>query len=315
MKERSLKLCGIAFVVLLLAGACTPAPTPAPTPTQPPPTPAPTATPGAPGIPRTRIPFLPSGTWQKDVTFCQDGATALKMDVLYPDAATGAAAPVAVFLHYLDGNKDSVDIDATGELLKRGYVVVVPNWRHAADLKLPVGIGDAKCAIRHLRANAAAYAIDPNRIGAWGCRTGGTLAALLGVTNADAGLEGNGGYADQSSRIEAVAARDAITFVHVTWAESDLQDMFGVSSADDPVLVKTSPLTYVSKDSPPFLIFQDAQDGTRPGNQELYDKLKANDVPATLVEITGSEACGPAGDPSREDRAKMIADFFDQSLK
>lgn len=33
MEEQTLKLCPFAFVVLLLAGACTPAPTPAPTPT------------------------------------------------------------------------------------------------------------------------------------------------------------------------------------------------------------------------------------------------------------------------------------------
>jgi pectinesterase len=301
----------IPFVVLLLVGGCAPAPTPAPTSTPVPPT----ATPGAPGIPRTRIPFLASETWQKDVTYCQDGDVALKMDVMYPSEAKGQAAPVAVFLHVLDRNKDTVDIDAAGELLKRGYVVVAPNWRHTADLKLPVGIADAKCVIRHLRANAATYGIDPNRIGAWGWKAGGTLAALLGVTNSDAGLEGNSGFADQSSQIEAVAAADAITFVHFAWPEGQLQDMFGISSADDPVLAKASPVTYVSKDSPPFLLFQDEDAETRPGNQELYDALKANGVPATFVEVTGCDACGYFGTPTRAERAVIIADFFDKSLK
>jgi hypothetical protein len=41
MKRQYLKLCGISFVVLLLAGACTPVPTPAQTPTPVPPAPAP----------------------------------------------------------------------------------------------------------------------------------------------------------------------------------------------------------------------------------------------------------------------------------
>jgi hypothetical protein len=41
MKLQILKLCGIAFVVVLLAGACMPASTPAPTPVPPTPTPGP----------------------------------------------------------------------------------------------------------------------------------------------------------------------------------------------------------------------------------------------------------------------------------
>ena len=81
------------FLVSLALAACAGAPAPTLTPTQPPPTPAPT--PGAPGIPHTRIPFQTFGTWQQDVTYCQNGNVAMKMDVLYPDAITGTAAPVA----------------------------------------------------------------------------------------------------------------------------------------------------------------------------------------------------------------------------
>jgi acetyl esterase/lipase len=304
----------LGFLLSLAVTACAGAPAPTPTPNQPPPTAAPTATPGAPGIPRTRIPFLPSGTWQRDVTFCQDGDAALKMDVMYPDAASGAVAPVVVFLHELGGSKDGVDIDAAGELLKRGYVVAAPNWRQPRDAILPIGFGDAKCAIRHLRANAEVYHIDPNRIGALGCSVGGTIAALLGLTNAGAGLEGSSGYGDQSSRVEAVAARDIVFLSSLAWNEADLKSYLGVSSADDPVFAKINPITYVSKDAPPFLILQTAQDRGE-ADVELYDKLKAAGVPLTYVEITGSDHCENRGTPSQEERAVMIADFFDQSLK
>jgi hypothetical protein len=128
----------LGFLVSLALAACAGAPAPTPVPTLPPPTPPPT--PGAPGIPHRRIPFLPSGTWQTDVTYCQDGDVALKMDVLYPDTIKGTAAPVAVFLHALDGDKNQVDIDATGELLKRGYVVAAPTWRRPPDAKLGRGV-------------------------------------------------------------------------------------------------------------------------------------------------------------------------------
>jgi dipeptidyl aminopeptidase/acylaminoacyl peptidase len=158
------------------------------------------------------------------------------------------------------------------------------------------------------------YHIDPNRIGAWGCSFGGSFAALLGLTNADAGLEGSSGFGDQSSRVEAVVARDLFAFSRLDWKfPPDLQEYFGVSSADDPAVAKASLLNYVSKDSPPFLILH--SDTTLTGDTQLYDKLKAAGAPATFVEITGSDHCGGYGNPSQKERAKMIADFFDKNLK
>ena len=308
------RLFWVGLVVSLALAACAGVPAPTPAATQPTPTPAPPPTPGAPGIPQTRIPFLSFGTWQRDVPYCQDGDVALKMDVMYPDASTGAAAPVAVFLHILGGSKDGVEIDGVGELLKRGYVVVAPNWRQPADVKLPIGYGDAKCAIRHLRANAGVYHIDPNRIGAWGSGVGATIAALLGLTKTGAWPEGTSGFSGQSSQVEAVAARDLVG-LSSGWQQPELQNYFGVSSANDPILAKTNPITYVAKDAPPFMIFQSDKDDTRPGAMQLYNKLKTASVPATFVEITGCEKCGDRGSPSREERAKMLADFFDQSLK
>jgi acetyl esterase/lipase len=239
-------LCSLMFV------SCVSALTPTPLPTQPPPT----ATPGAPGIPRARIPFLSFGTWQTDVTFCKDQAQPLLMDVYYPDEFKRNPAPVGVFLHELGGEKNGVDIDVVQELLTRGYIVAAVSWRQPPTYKMQVGIEDAKCAVRHLRANAATYRLDANRIGAWGCSVGGTLTALLGVTDASAGLEGKSGFPDQSSRVQAVVTRDGVyDWRTVLQASSDLVD-FGFSSFDDPMIGQTSPLSHISKNAPPFLIFR-----------------------------------------------------------
>ena len=63
-----------------------------------------------------------------------------------------------------------------------------------------MGLADAKCAVRYLRAHAEGYQIDPERIGAWACSAGGWVASMLGATDASAGLEGSGEYQEQSSR-------------------------------------------------------------------------------------------------------------------
>ncbi|MGQ9832968.1 MAG: hypothetical protein ACUVRJ_04095 [Candidatus Villigracilaceae bacterium] len=56
------------------------------------------------------------------------------------------------------------------------------------------------CVIRHLRARAAKYHLDPNRIVALGVSAGGHLADLLGTANETAGWE-VGECLDQSSSV------------------------------------------------------------------------------------------------------------------
>ncbi len=146
------------------------------------------------------------GSVERDVTYCTVGDVALKMDVYTPDTMTNPAAAV-IYVHgggWTDGDKASGGSREIREMLARGYLVFAINYRLAPEYKFPAQIQDVKCAVRHLRANVAVYNLDPDRIGAWGNSAGGHLVSLLGVTDASAGFEGSGGYADQSSRVQAV---------------------------------------------------------------------------------------------------------------
>jgi acetyl esterase/lipase len=67
----------------------------------------------------------------------------------------------------------------------------------------PAQIHDVKAAIRWLRAHAADFQIDPNRIGVWGSSAGGHLAALAGTSGNDPELEGTVGLdLDQASVVQ-----------------------------------------------------------------------------------------------------------------
>ena len=61
-----------------------------------------------------------------------------------------------------------------------------------------------KAAIRWLRAKAKMYQLDLDHIGVWGASAGGHLVALLGTTGGVKELDGKGGNAEQSSRVQAV---------------------------------------------------------------------------------------------------------------
>ena len=61
-----------------------------------------------------------------------------------------------------------------------GFIVVPVNYRLAPNFKFPAMIEDVKCAVRFLRANAAEYGINADKIGAYGGSAGGHLVSLMG---------------------------------------------------------------------------------------------------------------------------------------
>ncbi|MFL5732078.1 MAG: alpha/beta hydrolase fold domain-containing protein [Chloroflexia bacterium] len=259
---------------------------------------------------------------ESDVTYCTADGVALKMDIYSPPVLGQAPSPAALFVHggaWSGGDKaDGEGTPETVELVGRGYVVASVNYRLAPRYVFPAQIEDVKCAVRYLRANASALHIDPNRIGAWGASAGGQLVSLLGTADESAGLEGDGGYPAESSRVQAVVdmyGRADLRTVPAT--RPDLLPVFG-TEADLP---RYSPVTYVSKDDPPFLILHGEQDTVVPPelSREFYGRLTETGVPATLVMVKNAEhGIAPAGgpiSPSRAEITRMVGGFFDRYLK
>ena len=251
------------------------------------------------------------------------------MDVYYPPRVTNRPAPVAVDVHggsWSAGDKSRsetmVDIP---ELVKRGYLVAAVNYRLAPEFKFPAQIQDVKCAVRYLRAQAARYNLDPDRIGAWGCSAGGNLAALLGLTDGIAEFEGGGNYLEQSSRVQAVVAMSApadftLPSYNVTHDRIFVR-VFGATSNSDPILAHFSPVSHVSKNAPPFFILGADLDETVPlqQSQELARRLNQAGGSASLQIVKNGHHCmpdaSPPMEPSREEITRLIADFFDRELQ
>lgn len=264
---------------------------------------------------------------ERDITYCTVDGVCLKMDVYYPLAACGPV-PAVVYIHgggWYSGDKTTgAGQDDIPTLVSRGYAVAAINYRLAPRYKFPDQIEDAKCAIRFLRATAATYGIDPMHIGVMGDSAGGHLAALLGVTSNNAMFEGSGGYANQSSRVEAVVDMFGPADLTLTF-ERDLslhmEHVFGTSDYNSQIIKEASPVTHVSSDAPPFLIIHGEMDDTvlPEQSQELYHKLVTANVSADLIIVNN---CGhsfvPTGNlmtPTRSEITNRIADFFDKCLK
>jgi acetyl esterase/lipase len=265
----------------------------------------------------------------RDVVYGSAGGEKLKMDIYVPQTATNKPLPVAVYVH--GGGWEMGDKSRSGaalaipELLKRGYLVASINYRLAPKYKFPAQIEDAKCAIRFLRASAATYELNPERVGVWGDSAGGHLVALLGLADAKAGFEGSGGYAEQSSKVQAVVDMFGPTDLAGEFGSAETlriaRSVFGATNVQDEIIKRGSPVTYVKKDAPPFLILQGDRDNLVPPeqSQELHDRLQAAGSSSTLVMVKnaghGFVPVGGQPQPNRLELAGMIADFFDKCLK
>lgn len=268
-------------------------------------------------------PPISPGTELIDVTYCITGREELKMDLYYPDQVE-TLLPVIVYVHgggWTGGNKaGGAGFRFLPVLRKQGYLTISVNYRLSPKHKFPAHIEDVKCAIRHLRAEAETYNLDPNRIGAIGGSAGGHLVALLGVTDESAGMEGSGGYLEYSSRVQAVIDMfgpiDPAESCTVGWA----RQVFG-AKCEDEIISLASPLAYISSDDPPFLILHGDRDELVPLEQSqiFYDRLTAAGVPATLQIIVsaghGLSSSGDPIEPSIEALLQLAVDFFDQNLK
>lgn len=265
---------------------------------------------------------------QSDVIYSRAGGEELKMDVFFPTNLAGRKLPVVLYVHgggWQTGTKSMLSMMAgPSELLRRGYLVVAMNYRLAPQHKFPAMIEDVKCAVRYLRAHARDFNLDPARIGAMGDSSGGHLVALLGLTDASAGFEGEG-WPKQSSRVQAVVdlygptefANGNSNFITLKL----IQDAFGATNTTDPILIKANPVTYVSRRAPPFLILHGDRDNLVDLQQsaELDARLKAVGADSTFVVITnlahGYVPLGLKASPNNEELSTLIADFFDRKLR
>jgi acetyl esterase/lipase len=259
---------------------------------------------------------------QLDIVYGKGGGEDLKLD-LYAPRKLAVPAPAVVVLHgggWTVGSKNDIRPMARA-FAEQGYVAVTVAYRLAPQHRFPAQIEDAKCAIRWLRANAGRYRVDPERIGVVGFSAGAHLALLLGLTGPRDGLEGNGGHAEQSSRVQAVVnCMGPTDLARPGWPAASDKMIFalvGGSREDFPAVYRAaSPLTYVRPGAPPVLTIHGTTDALVPYEQAtlLHEALNAAGVLSYLETMQNR---GHGDDWAREEMQRIagfILEFLDRHL-
>lgn len=168
----------------------------------------------------------------------------------------------------------------------RGFRAFVLAYRLALNgYPLPVPLLDARRAIQTIRARAADYHIETNRIVVIGFSAGGHLAALAGTQP----IPGNPNAEDP---IDRVSSRPDYMVLGYPWIGAITADtshlsyckVFNLMDQCDALRALYSPDLFVTKDTPPTFIYHTFTDQTVPVEQSLrfYDALVKAGVPSEL---------------------------------
>ena len=259
----------------------------------------------------------------RDIAYVTDGHQRQKLDLYLP--AGDKPAPLVILVHggaWLGGSKDH---EPHGKYVAQGYAVAAINYRLSQHAIFPAQIEDCKAAVRWLRANAARYGIDPNRFAAVGSSAGGHLVAMLGTTGHMREFD-VGENLNVSSRVQAVVDNFGPTdllqmeahrlpggMAHDAANSPEALLIGGPVQENKDKAARANPITYVSKDSPPFLIFHGDSDPLVPHHQSelLEAALKKAGVPVTLYTVKG----GGHGDFKDPNVATLTRDFLARHLK
>jgi acetyl esterase/lipase len=242
----------------------------------------------------------------RDVEYASVDGHALKLDLHLPRVK--ARSPLIVWVHggaWRGGSKSGMPLKA---LVEEGYAIASVDYRLSTEARFPAQVHDIKAAIRFLRAQAGDWKVPSEKIVIAGDSAGGHLAALAGVSNSHAELEGSVGKdRDRSSAVQGIMSFYGGSNLTTILSQSTphglsvrvpaLALLLGGQPDEKPELARlASPVFHVDRNDPPLLLFHGDQDPQMPINQahELCGAYEKVNAPVQLVVVHGAAHGGAA---------------------
>lgn len=232
-------------------------------------------------------------TVQPDVVYGVQNNYPLKLDLWRNQSAKGPV-PTVIYIHgggWIFGDRTG----AFPQLIpyfQRGWNIVNVEYRMAPVSLAPAAVEDCRCALRWVIRNAKMYNLDITRIIVTGHSAGGHLSLTTAMLTPSAGLD-----------VECPGDEELKVALVINWyGISDVGDVlsgpnkknyaeewFGSIANREEIAKKTSPINFVSKNSPPIISIHGDHDDVVPydNSVRLHKALDAAGVSNELVTIKG----------------------------
>ena len=242
-----------------------------------------------------------------DIPYREGNSESWKLDLAIPDNRENKLRPAIVIVHgggWRAGSKqDWVYRSMLLDFAKQGYVTISVEYRLDQEAPFPACIEDVKCAVRWLRAHAEELKVDPGKIGAFGHSAGAHLALMLAMSSHNPDLEGDGGWEQYSSKINAVVGGSTPTQIGPQRSNWNRPEWW--------------PIGYISANTVPMLLIQGIEDPIVKVDlvDDFAEKMKNAGAPdLTYIRIEGGDHDVAYSD-SLEITKPAIDDFFNRTLK
>lgn len=253
---------------------------------------------------------------QTDIEYGKAGDETLFLDVGMP--AGEGPFPIVIIVHgggWVRGDKAGDESVLFKPLTDANFVWFSINYRLAPKSHWPACCDDVKTAIRWVKANAAEYKGDANRIALLGYSAGGQISSLAAV------------QADKETAVQAavcLASPTDLVFdcLRRKGISTYLTDLFGLHGADanSPQVVQkfwdASSINFVRPGLPPFLLVHGTADKSVPYQLSLNLKARLDvfEVPCEIITITDAPHRITEWDRYDADYAKKMTDWLTNTL-
>lgn len=242
----------------------------------------------------------------RDIEYARAGEQSLKLDLHLPRSK--AVSPLIVWVHggaWRSGSKSDMPLQS---LVEVGYVIASVDYRLSTEARFPAQIHDIKAAIRFLRAHGGDWSVSSEKIVIAGNSAGAHLAALVGVSNGHAGLEGTiGSDLQRSSAVQGIISYYGASNLTTILSQSTphglsvrvpaLELFLGGQPNDLPEVARlASPVSHVDRSDPPLLLIHGDQDPQMPVAQshELHRAYQTANLPVQFEVVSGAAHGGTA---------------------
>jgi len=258
-----------------------------------------------------------------DVIYAKHDGVALTMDVFKPANPNGAAIVKIISGGWNSNHKGIAD----GNWPRYGYTTFVVVHGTQPRFHIDEIVNDVKRAVRFVRANAAKYGVDPQKIGVTGSSAGGHLSLMLATHPDDGDAKSQDLVERTSSEVNAVACFYPPTDFLNWGEEGDSAKGVGPltqrAPAFGPVVATPegrekagrdlSPLTWVSAKQPPIFIVHGDADPTVPDSQSTRFQKKSTEAGAKC-EVLIRQGAGHGGWMEMGEDSVRMAQWFDAHL-